>query len=124
MVNACVYAWAFSLLGLQVFGDTSKPTGMPTLLSCVPYQGGSIAKTTEYGRIFLFHSIRLYCRRYRRRVARHPQLKASIPTPSQQKIQPRRFNHTGTIILYSSREPQAWNSSPTLCRTKQQGYFL
>ena len=65
MVNACVYAWAFSLLGLQVFGDTSKPTGMPTLLSCVPYQGGSIAKTTKYGHILLSHSVRGYCRRYR-----------------------------------------------------------
>lgn len=86
MVDACVYAWAFSLLGLQVFGDTSKPTGMPTLLLRTLCQGNSIAKTTKYGRILLFHIIRVGCRRYRRRVARHPQLKASIPTSSKQKI--------------------------------------
>ena len=86
MVDACVYAWAFSLLGLQVFGDTSKPTGMPTLLLRALCQGDSIAKTTKYGRILLFHIIRVGCRRYRRRVARHPQLKASIPTSSKQKI--------------------------------------
>ena len=85
MVDACVYAWAFSLLGLQVFGDTSKPTGMPTLLLRALCQGDSIAKTTKYGRILLFHIIRVGCRRYRRRVARHPQLKASIPTSSKQK---------------------------------------
>ena len=81
MVDACVYAWAFSLLGLQVFSDTSKPTGMTALC-----EGDSIAKTTKYGRILLFHIIRVGCRRYRRRVARHPQLKASIPTSSKQKI--------------------------------------
>lgn len=62
MVDACVYAWAFSLLGLQVFGDTSKPTGMPTLLLRALCQGDSIAKTTKYGRILLFHIIRVGCR--------------------------------------------------------------
>ena len=61
MVDACVYAWAFSLLGLQVFGDTSKPTGMPTLLLRALCQGDSIAKTTKYGRILLFHIIRVGC---------------------------------------------------------------
>ena len=34
MVDACVYAWAFSLSRLWAFGDASLPQGMPTFFLC------------------------------------------------------------------------------------------